>query len=179
MADGVDLVERLQDARGGVREGLADELQRLGVVARLDAVLGLGLVAAAVDHVGAVGADALDEAVGEALLAVDAVEGELEGGGAGVDDEDVFDVAHFGSVVWEWVMAAYSRGSRGGFQPRTAAAARWKPSAAPRIVFSSTQNARRTCPARPKPRPATTRMRSCRSASTNFDSSSHGDFAKK
>ena len=32
-----------------------------------------------------------------AFLAVDAVEGELEGGGAGVDDEDVFDVAHFGS----------------------------------------------------------------------------------
>ena len=68
---------------------------------------------------------------------------------------------------------------RDGSCYRTAAAARLKPSAAPRMVFSSTQKARRTWPARPKPRPATTRMRSARSASTNFVSSSHGDFTKK
>ena len=91
VADGVDLGEGLEDADGGVDELLRDERERLGVIVRLDGLLALLVARAGVDEVGVVGADALDEALGENGLLGHVEEGELEGRGTGVDDEDVAD----------------------------------------------------------------------------------------
>ena len=92
VADGVHVGQRLEDTDGGIDQFFRDKRKRLGVVLGLDGLLGLVPARAGVDKIGVVGADALNDALGENGLFGHVEESELEGGGTGIDDEDVPDV---------------------------------------------------------------------------------------